>query len=154
MLPTPTPTPHLYRLTPPLPSRSCGPLQSSLGCTYPPSCPCECGAAAHACRAPAAAAAAVPLRGPALPAVLPLPLTSSTACACRCIIFCITSIETVGDVAATEEASYINTSGPTHDRRIRGALLNDGGWVCFLATCFTSKPPPPGLAPLQCAAMC
>jgi len=49
------------------------------------------------------------------PAILPL-----------CIIFCITSIETVGDVSATEEASFINTEGPKHDKRIRGALLNDG----------------------------
>lgn len=42
------------------------------------------------------------------------------------IVFIITSIETVGDVAATEEASFMNTSGPAHEKRIRGALLNDG----------------------------
>lgn len=42
------------------------------------------------------------------------------------IVFTITSIETVGDVAATEEASFISTEGPSHDKRIRGALLNDG----------------------------
>ncbi len=50
-----------------------------------------------------------------MPAILPL-----------CIIYCITSIETVGDVSATEEASYLSTSGPKHDKRVRGALLNDG----------------------------
>ncbi|PSC73164.1 Uric acid-xanthine permease [Micractinium conductrix] len=42
------------------------------------------------------------------------------------IIFCITSIETVGDVTATEEASFLSTTGPGHEKRIRGALLNDG----------------------------
>lgn len=42
------------------------------------------------------------------------------------IVFCITSIETVGDVSATEEASFLSTAGPSHDRRIRGSLLNDG----------------------------
>ncbi len=42
------------------------------------------------------------------------------------IIYCITSIETVGDVCATEEASFISTTGPKHEKRIRGALLNDG----------------------------
>ena len=50
-----------------------------------------------------------------VPAILPL-----------IIVFCITSIETVGDVAATEEASFLPTTGEKHDRRIRGALLNDG----------------------------
>ncbi|GAB4815854.1 hypothetical protein N2152v2_002900 [Parachlorella kessleri] len=43
-----------------------------------------------------------------------------------CIVFTITSIETVGDVTATEEASFLNTSGPSHQKRIKGALLNDG----------------------------
>ena len=46
------------------------------------------------------------------------------------IIFCITCIETVGDVTATEEASFLSTTGPGHETRIRGALLNDGGWAC------------------------
>lgn len=41
------------------------------------------------------------------------------------IVFIITSIETVGDVTATEEASFISTTGPGHERRIRGALTND-----------------------------
>ena len=52
------------------------------------------------------------------------------------IVFVITSIETVGDVTATEEASYIATSGPRHEKRIRGALLNDGlgGIFSSLAT--------------------
>ena len=52
------------------------------------------------------------------------------------IVFMITSIETVGDVNATEEASYLATSGPAHDRRTRGALLNDGvsGIFAALAT--------------------
>lgn len=42
------------------------------------------------------------------------------------IVFIITSLETVGDVTATEEASFLPTTGPSHERRIRGALLNDG----------------------------
>ncbi len=49
------------------------------------------------------------------------------------IVFVITSIETVGDVSATEEASFLSTSGPSHDRRIRGALLNDGVGSIFSA---------------------
>ena len=63
-------------------------------------------------RSPRPATAIAELYGPA---VLPL-----------IIVFCITSIETVGDVTATEEASFINTSGPNHEKRIKGALLNDG----------------------------
>lgn len=52
------------------------------------------------------------------------------------IVFTITSIETVGDVSATEEASFLQTSGPEHNRRTRGALLNDGisGIFSALAT--------------------
>ena len=52
------------------------------------------------------------------------------------IVFIITSIETVGDVSATEEASFLATSGPTHEKRVRGALLNDGigGIFSSLAT--------------------
>lgn len=59
------------------------------------------------------------------PAILPL-----------IIVFCITSIETVGDVSATEEASFLQTSGPVHNKRTRGALLNDGisGIFSALAT--------------------
>jgi xanthine/uracil permease len=51
-------------------------------------------------------------------------------------VFTITSIETVGDTAATEEASFLSTTGPSHERRIRGALLNDGigGVFSALAT--------------------
>lgn len=52
------------------------------------------------------------------------------------IVFIITSIETVGDVSATEEASFLSTSGPSHDKRVRGSLLNDGlsGIFSALAT--------------------
>ena len=53
---------------------------------------------------------------PRRPAALPLPAA----------VFIITSLETVGDVTATEEASFLSTSGPSHERRVRGALLNDG----------------------------
>eukprot|EP00877_Chromochloris_zofingiensis_P003759 jgi/Chrzof1/13384/Cz07g31020.t1 len=42
------------------------------------------------------------------------------------VVFCITSIETVGDVTATEEASRLAVVGEAHTVRVRGALLNDG----------------------------
>ncbi|KAG2500224.1 hypothetical protein HYH03_001802 [Edaphochlamys debaryana] len=59
------------------------------------------------------------------PAVIPL-----------CIVFIITSIETVGDTAATMEASRLPTDGKDGTRRIKGALLNDGisGIFSALAT--------------------
>jgi xanthine/uracil permease len=39
-------------------------------------------------------------------------------------------------VSATEEASFLSTSGPSHDKRVRGSLLNDGlsGIFSALAT--------------------
>ncbi len=52
------------------------------------------------------------------PAVLPL-----------LIVFCITSIETIGDVTATAEASKLKATGMEHMRRIKGGLLNDSEWV-------------------------
>ncbi|KAG2500997.1 hypothetical protein HYH03_000819 [Edaphochlamys debaryana] len=59
------------------------------------------------------------------PAIIPL-----------CIVFIITSIETVGDTAATLEASRQPTEGEVATRRIKGALLNDGisGVFSALAT--------------------
>ncbi|EFJ52311.1 hypothetical protein VOLCADRAFT_115955 [Volvox carteri f. nagariensis] len=59
------------------------------------------------------------------PAIVPL-----------CIVFIITSIETVGDTAATLEASRMAVDGPDATRRIKGALLNDGvsGLFSALAT--------------------
>lgn len=47
------------------------------------------------------------------PAVLPL-----------LIVFSITTVETVGDVTATEELSQIEADGPNHNRRIKGGMLN------------------------------
>ncbi|WIA22362.1 hypothetical protein OEZ85_004671 [Tetradesmus obliquus] len=49
------------------------------------------------------------------PAVLPL-----------IIVFSITSVETVGDVTATEELSRLDADGEHHNRRIKGGMLNDG----------------------------
>ncbi len=57
------------------------------------------------------------------PAVLPL-----------VIIYCITSIETVGDVTATEEASFIATLGPKHEKRIRG---EKGSGVPYTSWCMS-----------------
>lgn len=42
------------------------------------------------------------------------------------IVFTITSVETVGDVTATEEISQLEVDGERHVRRIRGGMLNDG----------------------------
>lgn len=52
------------------------------------------------------------------------------------IVFIITSIETVGDTAATLEASRLPVEGPDATRMIKGALLNDGlsGLFSALAT--------------------
>jgi len=59
------------------------------------------------------------------PAILPL-----------LIVFCITSVETVGDVTATAELSLLDVDGPDHVMRIRGGILNDGisGIFSALAT--------------------
>lgn len=53
------------------------------------------------------------------------------------VVFCITSIETVGDVTATEEASRLAVVGEAHTVRVRGALLNDGEQL-LSATAFQS----------------
>ena len=52
------------------------------------------------------------------------------------IVFIITSIETVGDTAATMEASRMLVNTEDGTRRIKGALLNDGisGIFSALAT--------------------
>jgi xanthine/uracil permease len=47
------------------------------------------------------------------PAILPL-----------LIVFSITSVETVGDVTATEELSRLDADGLHHNRRIKGGMLN------------------------------
>jgi xanthine/uracil permease len=42
------------------------------------------------------------------------------------IVLSITSVETVGDVAATAEISKLPVEGVEQERRIRGSMLNDG----------------------------
>eukprot|EP00775_Hariotina_reticulata_P010598 gene10598-10755_t len=42
------------------------------------------------------------------------------------IVLSITSVETVGDVAATAEISKLPVEGEEQERRIRGSMLNDG----------------------------
>ena len=51
-------------------------------------------------------------------------------------MFCITSVETVGDVTATAELSLLDVDSPEHVMRIRGGILNDGisGIFSALAT--------------------
>jgi xanthine/uracil permease len=46
------------------------------------------------------------------------------------IVFSITSVETVGDVTATEELSRLDADGEHHNRRIKGGMLN-GEWFAF-----------------------
>lgn len=41
-------------------------------------------------------------------------------------MFTITSVETVGDVAATAELSLLPVEGDAHVQRTRGGMLNDG----------------------------
>jgi xanthine/uracil permease len=63
--------------------------------------------------AAAAAAAVAAAAGFYPPAILPL-----------LIVFSITSVETVGDVTATEELSRLDADGENHNRRIKGGMLN------------------------------
>ncbi|GMH42339.1 hypothetical protein BSKO_10258 [Bryopsis sp. KO-2023] len=49
------------------------------------------------------------------PAVIPL-----------MIAFVVTSLETIGDIGASEVASRLEPSGPEHEMRVRGGLLMDG----------------------------
>ena len=87
----------------------------------------------HPSRPPAAAVALLTSESrlcgsccPQFPAASHLALSSLRPTWPPAAVFIITSLETVGDVTATEEASFLPTTGPSHERRIRGALLNDG----------------------------
>lgn len=51
----------------------------------------------------------------------------------------VLGVEVIGDVTATAEVSHIETAGPKHRRRIKGALLADG-FNCFLAACAMTLP--------------
>lgn len=42
----------------------------------------------------------------------------------------VTSVECVGDITATEEASELSTTGHMHRMRIAGGLLGDGEHGC------------------------
>ena len=43
--------------------------------------------------------------------------------------FVLTTVEAIGDITATEEASALATFGDKHNRRVQGGLLGDGQYV-------------------------
>ena len=47
-------------------------------------------------------------------------------CGCAAAGFVLTTVEAIGDITATEEASFIATVGEKHNKRIQGGLLGDG----------------------------
>jgi len=47
--------------------------------------------------------------------------------------FCVTAMETFGDVTATEHASRLRPSGPDHAKRVQGGLLGDTVATFFAA---------------------
>ena len=51
--------------------------------------------------------------------------------------FIVLGVEVIGDVTATAEVSGIQTAGPTHRRRIQGALFADGVNCFFSALAMT-----------------
>jgi uracil-xanthine permease len=53
--------------------------------------------------------------------------------------FCVTAMETFGDVTATEHASRLRPSGPDHAKRIQGGLLGDT-IATFFAALATTPP--------------
>ena len=40
--------------------------------------------------------------------------------------FVLTTVEAIGDITATEEASALTTFGNKHNKRVQGGLLGDG----------------------------
>ncbi len=44
--------------------------------------------------------------------------------------FVLTTVEAIGDITATEEASALTTFGEKHNRRVQGGLLGDGQSLC------------------------
>jgi uracil-xanthine permease len=52
--------------------------------------------------------------------------------------FCVTAMETFGDVTATEHASRLKPSGPDHAKRIQGGLLGDAVSTFFAALATTT----------------
>lgn len=56
-----------------------------------------------------------------------------------CIAFIVTSVETIGDISASAEASRVATSGPEFDSRVQGGLLADG-LNSLIASLMTANP--------------
>lgn len=55
------------------------------------------------------------------------------------IAFVVTSVETIGDISASAEASRVATSGPEFDSRVQGGLLADG-LNSLIAALMTANP--------------
>eukprot|EP00961_Rhodomonas_salina_P294580 3934705-Rhodomonas_salina.1 len=55
------------------------------------------------------------------------------------ICYIITTVETIGDITASAEASRVEVSGPEFDGRIQGGLTADG--FCSLSACLMTSPP-------------
>ena len=48
--------------------------------------------------------------------------------------FVLTTVEAIGDITATEEASALATFGDKHNKRVQGGLLGDGEHPCLPCT--------------------
>jgi uric acid-xanthine permease len=55
------------------------------------------------------------------------------------IAYVVTTVETIGDITATEEGSREETEGERHDRHVQGGLTVDGLWS-ILSCLMTSMP--------------
>ncbi|EKX43833.1 hypothetical protein GUITHDRAFT_110286 [Guillardia theta CCMP2712] len=55
------------------------------------------------------------------------------------ICYIITTVETIGDITASAEASRVETEGEVFDSRVQGGLLADG--LCSLIACLFTAPP-------------
>ena len=53
-------------------------------------------------------------------------IRSSPGPAAMLVGFIVVATEGIGDITATEEASFLSTTGTMHSRRIQGGLLADG----------------------------
>ena len=48
--------------------------------------------------------------------------------------FVLTTVEAIGDITATEEASALTTFGNKHNKRVQGGLLGDGQYTFVTPT--------------------
>ena len=53
--------------------------------------------------------------------------------------FVLTTVEAIGDITATEEASALATFGDKHNRRVQGGLLGDGQYLGHIIALFNAE---------------